>query len=119
MKEDGLAAISASTAGRMINDLKKQGIIPQKTKLSLYGRTGRLIERKPKKIKKKLRSKGHIWRSGQGGRDSQIYKRNQTICRDGHTRRPHWPLGLVSPLRYIVSKLSDKESYVCWTDTMC
>jgi len=35
-----------------------------------------------------------------------------------NTRRPHWSLGLVSPLRYIVSKLSDKESHMCWTDTL-
>ncbi|MBU6431469.1 DDE-type integrase/transposase/recombinase, partial [Patescibacteria group bacterium] len=59
MKEDGIADLSASTVGRMLNDLKKQGALPHKTKLSLYGKTGKLIERKPKKIKKKLRSYGH------------------------------------------------------------
>ena len=34
-----------------------------------------------------------------------------------NTRRPHWSLGLVSPLRYIVSQLPAKESQMCWTDT--
>jgi transposase InsO family protein len=34
-----------------------------------------------------------------------------------NTRRPHWSLGLVSPLRYIVSQLPVRESQMLWTDT--
>ena len=34
-----------------------------------------------------------------------------------NTRRPHWSLGLISPLRYIVSTLSAEESHMLWTDT--
>lgn len=34
-----------------------------------------------------------------------------------NSRRPHWSLGLISPLRYIVSTLSVKESQMCWTNT--
>jgi transposase InsO family protein len=34
-----------------------------------------------------------------------------------NTRRPHWSLGLRSPLRYICDKLSEKESQMCWTNT--
>lgn len=34
-----------------------------------------------------------------------------------NTKRPHHSLGLVSPLRYIVSKLSTPESHMCWTNT--
>jgi putative transposase len=34
-----------------------------------------------------------------------------------NTRRPHWSLGLVSPLRYIVSTLPEQESQKCWTST--
>src|SRR3989344_5678162 len=34
-----------------------------------------------------------------------------------NTRRPHWSLGLISPLRYIVSTLTAKESQMCWTST--
>ena len=34
-----------------------------------------------------------------------------------NTRRPHWSLGLISPLRYIVSTLTAKESQMCWTNT--
>jgi transposase InsO family protein len=34
-----------------------------------------------------------------------------------NTRRPHWSLGLVSPLRYIVSQLPAEESQMCWTNT--
>lgn len=59
LKEDGIAHLSASTVGRMLTDLKKQGTLPTYTKLSLSGKTGRLIERKSKQYKKKLRSKGH------------------------------------------------------------
>lgn len=47
--------ISSSTIGRLIADLKKQNRIPVKTRYSFYGKTGTLIERKPKKHKKKLR----------------------------------------------------------------
>ena len=35
-----------------------------------------------------------------------------------NTRRPHWSLGLISPLRYIVSTLTTKESQMCWTNTL-
>jgi hypothetical protein len=34
-----------------------------------------------------------------------------------NTRRPHWSLGLISPLRYIVSNLPEKESQMYWTNT--
>jgi transposase InsO family protein len=34
-----------------------------------------------------------------------------------NTRRPHWALGLVSPMQYIVSTLSAEESHMLWTDT--
>ena len=59
LKDDKIAAISASTVGRMLCDLKQQGMLPDPVRLSLYGTTGRLIERKPKVYRKKLRSKGH------------------------------------------------------------
>jgi len=36
-----------------------------------------------------------------------------------NTRRPHWSLGLVSPLRYIVGTLTARESQKCWTSTLC
>ncbi len=35
-----------------------------------------------------------------------------------NTRRPHWSLGLVSPLRYICNQLSATESHMCWTSTI-
>ncbi|MBU6430991.1 MAG: integrase core domain-containing protein, partial [Patescibacteria group bacterium] len=34
-----------------------------------------------------------------------------------NTRRPHWTLGLISPLRHICNQLPDKESQMWWTDT--
>jgi len=34
-----------------------------------------------------------------------------------NTRRPHWSLGLVSPLRYIVGTLTAEKSHMLWTDT--
>lgn len=48
-------AKSVSTIGRIISDLKKQGKILYPKKLVVSGLTGRLLERKPKKYKKKLR----------------------------------------------------------------
>ena len=58
MKQDRVAALSASTVGRMLNDLKHQGRLPKLAKLSFFARTGRLIERTAKP-QKKLRSRDH------------------------------------------------------------
>jgi transposase InsO family protein len=58
MKEDRIANLSASTVGRMLDDLKKQGILPKYTKLSYYANTDTFREKKKQK-RKKLRSKGH------------------------------------------------------------
>lgn len=230
LKDDGIAALSASTVGRMLADMKKQGQLPHPKKLSLSGKTGLLIEKKPKKTKKKLRSKGHegalvkadtIVRFTNGVKryvvtaidletkfafaygytshaskhaadfmqtfkhvapvslthvqtdngsefadhfeaycddegiihfhtylrspkmNAEIERFNRTISeafisKNRHllaynlpafnkalmdwllwynTRRPHWSIGLLSPLRYIVSKLSAEESHMCWTST--
>jgi putative transposase len=54
LKENGYQG-SASTIGRLIDDLKKQHRIPIKISYSLSGKTGRVIERKPRSYKKKLR----------------------------------------------------------------
>jgi transposase InsO family protein len=59
IKEDGIGTQSSSTVGRMLSDMKKQGMLRDPKKLSLSGKTGRIIERKPKKYRTKLRSKGH------------------------------------------------------------
>lgn len=230
IKGDGIGAQSASTVGRMLSDLKKRGKLPTYTKLSLSGKTGRLLERKLKKSKQKLRSKGHegglvkadsIIRFTNGIKryivtaldceskfafaraytshsskaasdfmdkftkvspipvthiqtdngsefadhfdifledngiahfhayprspkmNAEIERFNRTlseafISRNRHllaydigqfneklidwllwynTRRPHWSLGLISPLRYIVSTLSAEKSQMLWTDT--
>ncbi len=34
-----------------------------------------------------------------------------------NTRRPHWSIGLLSPLRYIVKQLPAEKSHMCWTST--
>ena len=230
MMEDNVAKLSPSTVGRMLNDLKKEGILPKTTELSYYAKED--IFREKRKIKrKKIRSKGHdgglvkadsIIRfyngvrryivtavdkkakfgfayayknhSSDGATDfmkkfkyvapvslthvqtdngsefakhfdiyleknnivhfhtyprcpkqnSEIERFNRTISEafisrnlyllaydiDAfneklmewllwyNTRRPHWSLGLISPLRYIVSTLSAKESQMCWTNTL-
>lgn len=59
LKDDGIGAYSPSTVGRMLCDMKKRGQLPSLKKLSFYGKTGELIERKPKQSKAKLRSKGY------------------------------------------------------------
>ena len=229
MKEDGIANLSASTVGRILGDLRKQGILPKYAKLSFFGKTGRLIERNPIK-RKKLRSNGHegglvkadsIVRFTNGikryivtaidkeskfafayayknhssdatvdfmkkfkevspvslthiqtdngsefakhfelflekdgvihfhtyprcpKQNSEIERFNRTLS-DAfikqnrmllaydidkfneklidwllwyNTRRPHWSLGLVSPLKYIVNKLPAEECHMLWTST--
>jgi transposase InsO family protein len=229
MKADGVANLSASTVGRMLNDLKKQGVLRKMVKLSYHAKTDSHHE-KTKFKRKKLRSKGHegglvkadsivrftngIKRyivtaidietkfafayaytnhSSKGTTDfmkkfksvapislthvqtdngsefahhfevllekddivhfhtyprcpkmnSEIERFNRTLS-DAfikqnryllahdidafnkklidwllwyNTRRPHWTLGLVSPLRYIVSTLPAKECHMMWTST--
>ncbi len=230
LKEDGVADLSPSTVGRMLADMKQQGLLPKYIKLSVSGKTGRLIERKPEPARKKLRSKGHdgglvkadsIVRFTNGVKryivtaldkdakfafafayknhssdsavdfmrkfkavaplslthvqtdngsefakhfdiflekngivhfhtyprcpkmNAEIERFNRTlsdafISRNRmllaydidafneklmewllwyNTRRPHWSLGLVSPLRYICDQLQATESHMCWTDT--
>ena len=230
MKEDNIANLSASTVGRILNDMKRQGFLPNKTRIYLSGKTGRLIERKSRNVKRKLRSKGHrgalvkadsivrfqngikryiltaidieakfafayayknhsslsatdfmkkfknvapvslthvqtdngsefanhfdVFLEEAGITHFHIYPRcpkmnteierfNRTILEafitnnmtlliydiDAfnqkmidwllwyNTRRPHWSLGLISPLRYICDKLTAGESQMCWTDT--
>ena len=230
MSDDGVADLSSSTVGRMLGDLKKKGILPKYTKIYLSGKTGRLLERKPSKLKIKLRSKGHegalvkadtIIRFTNGikryiltGLDcdskfgfayaytshgsntaadfmdmftkvspiptthiqtdngsefanhfeillekkgivhfhtyprspkmnAEIERFNRTLLEAFinqnrmllaydieafnrklidwllwyNIRRPHWTLGLVSPLKYIVSTLTEAESHMLWTDT--
>ncbi len=34
-----------------------------------------------------------------------------------NTRRPHWSIGLISPLRYICNKLTSEKSQMLWTST--
>jgi len=58
MKEDGVADLSASTVGRMLSDLKKQGVLPKYTKLSYYAKSDSWRE-KTRQKRKKLRSKDH------------------------------------------------------------
>lgn len=58
--ENNLKPISETTIGRIIRDLKEEGLLTEQQKrLRIDGRTGRLHERK-KKYKKKLRRKGAI-----------------------------------------------------------
>ena len=56
----GIKTISEPTIGRIIKDLKEKGEIPKKIKVSLYGKTGKVVvihETKPRKPK--LRRKGY------------------------------------------------------------
>ncbi len=229
MREDGLTNLSPSTIGRMLNDLKKQGVLAKTANLSYYAKSDSFREKTLIK-RKKLRSKGHtgglvkadsIVRFTNGIKryivtaidketkfafayayrnhssnatvdfmekfkkvspislthiqtdngseftkhfelllekdriihfhtyprspkmDSEIERFNRTLS-DAfikrnrlilaydidkfneklidrllwyNTRRPHWTLGLISPLKYIVSTLSAEESQMLWTDT--
>ena len=230
MKDDGVASFSASTIGRMLNDLKRRGLLPDPVQYTLNARTGNMREKPIKPKKKKLRSKGHegglvkadtIVRFTNGIKryivtaidlesefafayayknhsssatsdfmekfktvaplslthiqtdngsefachfesycdkenivhfhayprtpkmQSEIERFNRTLSEAFisrhrwllaydievfnqklmdwliwyNTRRPHWSLGLLSPLRYICNKLTSRESHMCWTST--
>ena len=57
-REAGVKPISESTVGRIIHDLKGRGRIPKLTRLSIDGRTGKLLAREPRPAIKKTRRKG-------------------------------------------------------------
>ena len=229
MMEDKIAFLSPSTVGRMLDDLKKKGILAKTTRLSYHAKTDTFHEI-PKVKRKKLRSKGHVGglvkadsivrfhngikryivtgldiktkfafalayknhssdsasdfmqkfkyvapvslthvqtdNGSEFAKHFEIYleknnivhfhtyprcpKQNSEIERFNRTisdafiswnrhllaydidafnekliewllwynsRRPHWSLGLISPLRYIVSTLTANESQMCWTNT--
>ncbi len=54
----GVNPVSESTVGRIIHDLKERRLIPKATKLSINGRSGRLVAREPRQVRKKTRRKG-------------------------------------------------------------
>ena len=229
LEEDAVAKLSSSTVGRMLADLKRQGVLPDPRPLSFNGRTGRHHER-TRTYKKKLRSTNHtgslvkadtvvrfvdgtkryiltaldveskfafaygftshgstsasdfmrtfktvapltlthvqtdngsefahhfdcvLGREGivhfhtyprSPKQNAEIERFNRTISEAFiryhrsllahnldlfnkklmdwllwyNTRRPHWSLGLVSPLRYIVSTLPERKSQMLWTST--
>ena len=52
--------VSESTIGRIIHDLKLRGRLPRSNKVTINGRTGRLLVREPKRNRKKLRRKDYL-----------------------------------------------------------
>ena len=54
----GIKPVSESTVGRIIHDLKEKGRILKSNKISLNGRTGKLVSREPRQPRKKMRRKG-------------------------------------------------------------
>ncbi len=54
LKQEGYKG-SVSTIGRILKDLKERGAISHTVKVSISGKTGRMIERKPKKTRAKIR----------------------------------------------------------------
>ena len=54
----GIKSVSESTVGRIIHDLKEKGRLPKWNRISLNGRTGKLISRGPRQPRKKMRRKG-------------------------------------------------------------
>lgn len=57
LEQDNVAYLSSSTVGRMLCDLKKQNRLPDPVKITISGKTGRMLEKKPPNKRKKLRSK--------------------------------------------------------------
>jgi putative transposase len=54
----GIRAVSESTVGRIIHDLKEKGRLPKSTRITIHGRTGKLLVRERKKPRQKQRRKG-------------------------------------------------------------
>lgn len=61
LKSEEIKSYSESTVGRVIGDLKREGIIQDgRVKIAISGKTGRLLTRKPKSIYRKIRRGGFI-----------------------------------------------------------
>ena len=58
-KRQGIKPVSESTVGRIITDLKAKRRLPRSNKVSLSGKTGRLLERKFSQKKQKTRRKDY------------------------------------------------------------
>lgn len=58
-RSHGVKPVSESTIGRIIRDLKDKGKLPYSNRITINGRSGRLLIREPKTRKKKLRRKGY------------------------------------------------------------
>lgn len=56
----GIKPVSESTVGRIIHDLKEKGRLPKSNKITINGRSGKLVVREPKPRKKKNRRKGFL-----------------------------------------------------------
>ncbi|MGQ9638820.1 MAG: integrase core domain-containing protein [Thermodesulfobacteriota bacterium] len=56
----GIKSISKPTIARVIKELKERGEIPKRFKVSLYGKTGKIVIREQKPGKRKLRRKGYL-----------------------------------------------------------
>jgi len=54
----GIKPVSESTVGRIIHDLKEKGRLPKCNKVTIDGRTGKLLVRQRKKPRQKQRRKG-------------------------------------------------------------
>jgi putative transposase len=61
----GVKPISESTVGRIIHDLKAKGRLPKSNRITIDGRTGKLLVRERQPARKKLRRKG--WRPEKPG----------------------------------------------------
>jgi len=57
-KKAGIKAVSESTVGRIIRDLKERGRLPKNSRLRLNGETGKLREIKPRQAFRKTRRRG-------------------------------------------------------------
>ena len=57
-QQSAIKPVSESTIGRIIHDLKERGRIPKSNRVTINGRTGRLLVREAKPKKKKTRRNG-------------------------------------------------------------
>lgn len=82
LREDKVADISASTVGRMLGDLKRQGKLKNPKKLSYYAKTDTFRE-KPGRYRKKLeqRARGS---AREGRHHRAVQRRHQAVYSHGH-----------------------------------
>jgi len=115
-QRQGIKLVSESTVDRIIHDLKARGRIPGSRKISINGRSGKLMVKDRRRPIKKMRRKGFY--PEQPGEPVEIDRYRLFLCRrpQALSAEPHRGIGKLPPLRYYLDNfVAPQKSDMLWT----